>query len=110
MTVANPIPEIEPEELKRMFDRQEDVFVLDVREPHEYAISNLGGHLIPLNDLPKRVQELDPNRDIVVHCKLGGRSAKAVEYLQKAGFPRVKSLKGGIIAWADRVDRNLKKY
>ena len=108
--MANPIPEIEPEELKRRLDQQEDVFVLDVREPHEFSICNLGGHLIPLNDLPKRVQELDPSREIIVHCKLGGRSAKAVEFLQQAGFRQVKNLKGGIIAWADRVDRGMKKY
>ena len=56
------------------------MFVLDVREPHEYQICNLGGYLIPLNELPKRVSELDSSREIVVHCKMGGRSAKAVDF------------------------------
>jgi molybdopterin/thiamine biosynthesis adenylyltransferase/rhodanese-related sulfurtransferase len=108
--VANQIPEIEPEELKRMLDKGADVFVLDVREPHEYQITNLGGHLIPLNDLPRRVHELDSSREIVAHCRSGGRSARAVEFLQKAGFRKVKNLKGGILAWADRIDRTMPKY
>ena len=72
------------EELKQRLDRGDDLFVLDVREPNEYQIANLGGHLIPLNDLPRRVGELDPKRETVVHCKLGGRSAKAVEFLRQA--------------------------
>jgi adenylyltransferase/sulfurtransferase len=104
------IPEIEPEELKRRLDAGEDMFVLDVREPHEYKICNLGGHLIPLSELPKRIHELDSSKEIVAHCKLGGRSAKAVEFLQQAGFRKVHNLKGGIIAWADRVDRTMPKY
>jgi adenylyltransferase/sulfurtransferase len=104
------IPEIEPEELKRRLDAGEDMFVLDVREPHEYKICNLGGHLIPLSELPKRIHELDSSKEIVAHCKLGGRSAKAVEFLQQAGFRKVHNLKGGIVAWADRVDRTMPKY
>jgi adenylyltransferase/sulfurtransferase len=98
------------EELKQRLDRGDDLFVLDVREPHEHQIANIGGHLIPLNDLPKRVSELDPNREIVVHCKLGGRSAKAVEFLQQSGFKRVHNLTGGINAWAERVDPKMTKY
>ena len=74
------------EELKRRLDAKEDLFVLDVREPHEYQICNIGGYLIPLNDLPKRVNELDSSREIVVHCKMGGRSAKAVAFLQQVGI------------------------
>lgn len=104
------IPEIQVEELKRRLDAGEDVFVLDVREPHEYDICNLGGHLIPLNDLPKRVNELDSTREIVAHCKMGGRSAKAVQFLRQAGFTRVSNLKGGILAWADRIDPKMPKY
>jgi adenylyltransferase/sulfurtransferase len=104
------LPEITVEELKRRRDSGEDVFVLDVREPHEYQICNLGGHLIPLNDLPKRVSELDSSREIVAHCKMGGRSAKAVEFLRQAGFQKVKNLQGGILAWADRVDPKMPKY
>jgi sulfur-carrier protein adenylyltransferase/sulfurtransferase len=81
-----------------------------VREPHEYQICNLGGHLIPLGELPKRVNELDSSREIVAHCKMGGRSAKAVDFLRKAGFKKVRNLKGGITAWADRVDKKMPKY
>jgi sulfur-carrier protein adenylyltransferase/sulfurtransferase len=108
--VETGVPEIQVEELKRRLDAKEDVFVLDVREPHEYQICNIGGHLIPLNDLPKRVNELDSSREIVVHCKMGGRSAKAVEFLRQAGFAKVHNLSGGITAWADRVDPKVPKY
>jgi adenylyltransferase/sulfurtransferase len=104
------IPEIQPEELKRRLDAQEDIFVLDVREPHEYQIVNIKGHLIPLGDLPTRVHELDSSREIVVHCKSGMRSAKAVDFLRKAGFKHATNLTGGILAWADRIDRSLPKY
>jgi adenylyltransferase/sulfurtransferase len=98
------------EELKRRLDAGEEIFVLDVREPHEYQIANIGGHLIPLNDLPKRVGELDANREIVVHCKGGGRSAKAVDFLRQSGFAKVHNLAGGITAWAERVDPKVPKY
>jgi molybdopterin/thiamine biosynthesis adenylyltransferase/rhodanese-related sulfurtransferase len=104
------IPEISVEELKRRQDAGEDIYVLDVREPHEYQICNLGGHLIPLNDLPRRVNELDSSREIVAHCKMGGRSAKAVDFLRQAGFTKVKNLTGGINAWADKVDPKMPKY
>jgi rhodanese-related sulfurtransferase len=108
--VGNGVPEIQVEDLKRRLDAKEDLFVLDVREPHEYQICNIGGYLIPLNDLPKRVNELDSSREIVVHCKMGGRSAKAVAFLQQAGFQKVHNLAGGITAWADRVDPKVPKY
>jgi adenylyltransferase/sulfurtransferase len=98
------------EELKQRLDRGDDLYVLDVREPHEYQICNLGGHLIPLNDLPKRVSELDSSREIVVHCKMGGRSAKAVDFLKQSGFTRVHNLAGGITAWAERIDPKVPKY
>jgi sulfur-carrier protein adenylyltransferase/sulfurtransferase len=104
------ISEIQVEELKRRLDAGDDVFVLDVREPHEYQICNIGGHLIPLGDLPKRVSELDSSREIVAHCRSGVRSAKAVTFLQQAGFKKVHNLAGGILAWADRVDPKMPKY
>jgi molybdopterin/thiamine biosynthesis adenylyltransferase/rhodanese-related sulfurtransferase len=107
---AANIVDMTPEELKQRLDAGDDLFVLDVRDPHEYQICNLGGHLIPLNDLPKRVGELDSSREIVVHCKMGGRSAKAVDFLKQAGFTRVHNLAGGINAWADRIDRTMPKY
>ena len=104
------VPEIQVEELKSRLDAGEDVFVLDVREPHEYQICNIGGHLIPLGDLPKRVHELDSSREIVAHCRSGTRSAKAVNFLRQAGFRKVRNLSGGILAWADRVDPKMPKY
>ncbi len=104
------LPDIQVEELKQRLDAGEEVFVLDVREPHEYQICNIGGHLIPLNELPKRIHELDPGREIVAHCKMGTRSAKAVEFLRQSGFPKVRNLRGGILAWADRIDRTMPKY
>ncbi len=104
------IPEIQVEELKRRLDAGDDIYVLDVREPHEYQICNIGGHLIPLGDLPKRVHELDSSREIVVHCKSGGRSAKAVDFLRQSGFKRASNLTGGILAWATKIDPSLPKY
>jgi molybdopterin/thiamine biosynthesis adenylyltransferase/rhodanese-related sulfurtransferase len=108
--VQNGVPQIGPEELKRRQTAGEDVFVLDVREPHEFQIANIGGHLIPLNDLPKRVGELDREKNIVVHCKSGGRSQKASEFLQQQGFTRVENLAGGITAWSEKVDPKVPKY
>jgi len=104
------IPEIQPEEFKSRRNAEEDIVLLDVREPHEYQICNLNGHLIPLGDLPSRVHELDSSREFVVHCKSGARSAKAVEFLRQAGFKRVSNLAGGILAWADRIDTTVPKY
>jgi molybdopterin/thiamine biosynthesis adenylyltransferase/rhodanese-related sulfurtransferase len=108
--VTNDSGDIQVEELKRRLDAGEDIFVLDVREPHEYQICNINGYLIPLGDLPKRVNELDSSREIVAHCKMGGRSAKAVDFLRQAGFTKVHNLAGGITAWADRVDPKVPKY
>ena len=102
--------EMQVEELKRRLDAGENLFVLDVREPHEYQICNIGGHLIPLGDLPKRVNELDTSKEIVAHCRSGVRSAKAVNFLRQAGFKKVHNLAGGILAWADRVDPSMPKY
>jgi adenylyltransferase/sulfurtransferase len=108
--VTTQVPEIQVEELKRALDAGEDVFILDVREPHEYQICNLGGHLIPLGDLPRRVHELDSSRDIVAHCRSGARSAKAVAFLRQSGFKKVRNLAGGVLAWADRIDPTMPKY
>jgi adenylyltransferase/sulfurtransferase len=108
--MQNGIPQITPIDLKRRLDAGEDVFVLDVREPHEYQIVNIGAPLIPLGDLPNRLGELDANREIVIHCKTGGRSQRAAEFLQKSGFKNVSNLAGGITAWATDVDPKLPKY
>jgi sulfur-carrier protein adenylyltransferase/sulfurtransferase len=108
-TVTN-VPEITPTELKTRLDRGDDIYVLDVREPHEFQICNINGHLIPLGELSRRVHELDSSREIVAHCKSGKRSAEAVEFLRGAGFRKVSSLKGGILAWSDQVDPSVPKY
>ena len=108
--VETQMPSITVEELKLLRDAGKEPFLLDVREPHEYQICNLGGHLIPLNDLPRRVNELDSSREIVVHCKMGGRSAKAVDFLRQSGFTKVKNLTGGINAWAEKIDPKVPKY
>jgi adenylyltransferase/sulfurtransferase len=104
------VPEITPRELKARLDRGDDLFILDVREPHEFQICNLKGQLIPLGELPRRVHELDSSREIVAHCRSGKRSAEAVDFLRKAGFRKVLNLKGGILAWSDEVDPSVPKY
>jgi adenylyltransferase/sulfurtransferase len=104
------VPEITPRELKSRLDRGDDLYVLDVREPHEYQICNLKGHLIPLGELPRRVHELDSSREIVAHCRSGKRSAEAIDFLRKAGFRKILNLKGGILAWSDEVDPSVPKY
>jgi molybdopterin/thiamine biosynthesis adenylyltransferase/rhodanese-related sulfurtransferase/molybdopterin converting factor small subunit len=98
------------EELKSRLDHGDDLYILDVREPHEYEIVNIGGELIPLGDLPERVNELDPLKEIIVHCKSGIRSAKAVNILRKFGFTKVKNLIGGIDTWAQKIDSSLPRY
>jgi len=103
--------EITPVELKRRLDAGDNLFILDVREPNEYQINRIpGSTLIPLGDLPRRYQELDQDREIVAHCKMGGRSAKAVEYLRSVGFTKVKNLRGGVLEWIDKVDPSQPKY
>src|SRR5450755_3534024 len=104
------VPEITPRDLKSRLDRGDDLFILDVREPHEFQICNLRGHLIPLGELPRRVHELDSSREIVAHCRSGKRSAEAVDFLRKAGFRKILNLKGGILAWSDEVDPSVPKY
>jgi adenylyltransferase/sulfurtransferase len=105
------VGEITAEELKRRLDRGEDVFILDVRNPEEVQICRIPGSvLIPLPSLPQRVGELDRRRELVVHCKSGMRSQKAIQLLRGQGFDRLTNLKGGILAWAERVDPGMAKY
>jgi len=104
------VPEITPRELKEKLDKGEDIFILDVREPHEYQICNLKGHLIPLGELPRRVHELDSAREIVAHCKSGKRSAQAVDFLRQAGFRKIYNLRGGILSWSTEVDSSVPRY
>jgi sulfur-carrier protein adenylyltransferase/sulfurtransferase len=103
--------EIEPAEVKSKIDRGDSFVLIDVREPHEYQICKIPfARLIPLGELPKRVNELDSADEFVVHCKSGVRSAKAQEFLKQAGFKKVLNMKGGILAWSDKVDPAVPKY
>jgi len=103
--------DIEPTEVKAKLDRGDRFVLIDVREPHEYQICNIPqAKLIPLGDLPKRVNELDSADEIIAHCKSGMRSAKAVDFLKQAGFKKVRNMKGGILAWSDKVDPTVPKY
>jgi len=109
----NGVPEITVQELKGKLDNGEPINVLDVREPHEYEVANLeaqGAKLIPLAELPDRLSELNQNDEVAVHCKTGGRSAKAVKLLQDAGFGNVHNVKGGITAWSEEIDPSVPKY
>ena len=103
--------EIEVTALKTRFDRGDKVNLIDVREAHEFQICRIpGSTLIPLGDLPKRVNELNVADEVVVHCKSGMRSAKAADFLRQSGFKRVLNVKGGILAWSDQVDPSVPKY
>ena len=104
------LPLMHVEDLKERIDAGTAPFLLDVREPNEYAICNLGALLIPLNDLPRRIAELDPQRETVVHCRSGSRSAMAVEFLLANGFKDVKNLAGGILAWSAKIDPSMPQY
>ncbi len=103
--------ELTPEDLKRRIDAGEDLFILDVRNPEEYQIGRIpGSTLIPLPDLPQRFRELDPEREMVVHCKSGMRSAKAIQFLREQGYRKLRNLKGGILAWSEKVDPSVPRY
>jgi sulfur-carrier protein adenylyltransferase/sulfurtransferase len=103
--------DIAAEAVKQLLDNNHDFTLVDVREVHEYQICRIEqAQLIPLGELPKRLNELDRNADIVVHCKMGGRSAKACDLLRANGFTRVRNMTGGILAWSDKVDPSVPKY
>ena len=104
------VPQISVKELKKRLDAGEDIFVLDVRQPFEYQIANIGGKLIPMNEVPARLAEIGHDREIVVHCKLGISSEGVAEFLAQAGYDNVKTLAGGIRAWADQIDPKMTKY
>src|SRR4051812_17861537 len=103
--------EISAVEVKAKLDRGDNFVLVDVREPHEYQIAKIPtSKLMPLGDVPKRLGELDRDAEIVVHCKMGGRSAKAQTILREAGFKNVFNMTGGITAWSEKVDPNVPKY
>ena len=104
--------EITATEMKKRLDAGEDLQIIDVREPHEFEIGRIpDSKLIPLGQVLNRMDEIDPNRETVVHCKMGGRSAKAIEALQRSGFQgHLMNLRGGITAWSNEVDPSVPKY
>lgn len=108
---GDPEADIMPGALQEALDRDEEILILDVREPHEFEICRIpGSTLIPIGQLQSRVGELERDSHIVAHCRSGVRSAKAVKFLREAGFPSVENLAGGILAWADDVDPSMPKY
>lgn len=106
------IEEISATDLKKRMDAGDDIQLIDVRQPDENAFAKIeGAKLIPLGEIINRMSEIDQNRETVIHCKMGARSAKAVETLQRAGFKgELKNLKGGITAWSNEVDPKVPKY
>jgi sulfur-carrier protein adenylyltransferase/sulfurtransferase len=108
--LKNGIPQITVQELKRRIDAGEDVQLIDVREPWEAQIAQIGGKLIPQNDVPNRLSEIDREREVVVHCKGGGRSQRIAEFLRQQGYERVANLAGGIGAWSNDIDPSVPKY
>ena len=109
-SVKNGIPQLSVKDLKRRIDAGEDVYILDVREPYEYRIAQIGGKLIPQTDVPNRLAEIDRDREIIVQCRSGVRSQRIAEFLKQQGYPRVVNLAGGILAWADEIDPKMQKY
>ena len=105
------IPEISPHELKRKMDAGEQFELIDVREPFEYEIARIdGSKLIPLGEITERINELERERPIILHCHSGKRSAEAVQLLQTRGFTKIYNLEGGIDAWSDQIDSSVPKY
>lgn len=108
--VKNGIRQLTVKELKARIDSGEDVFLLDVREPYEYQIAQIGGTLIPQNDVPQRLSEIPRDREIVVQCRSGARSQRIAEFLKQSGYAQVVNLAGGILAWSDEIDPKVQKY
>ena len=104
--------EITATELKKRLDAGDDIQLIDVRQPDENAFARIpGAKLIPLGEILNRMSELDQNRETVIHCKMGGRSARAIDALQRSGFKgELKNLRGGITAWSNEVDPTVPKY
>jgi adenylyltransferase/sulfurtransferase len=110
-STVNNSTEITAVELKQRLERGDKLKILDVREPNEYQINRIpGATLIPLGDIARRYAELDPDEDLIVHCKMGARSARAVDFLRSVGFRKALNLRGGILDWIDKVDPTQPKY
>ena len=108
--MKNGVPQLSVKEFKQRIDAGEDVFLLDVREPYEYQIAQIGGTLIPQNDVPQRLAEIPRDREIVVQCRSGARSQRIAEFLKQSGYSKVFNLAGGILAWSDEIDPKVQKY
>jgi rhodanese-related sulfurtransferase len=102
--------EITVEELKKKMDAAEPIQLIDCREAKEFSISNIGGTLIPMNEIPQHLGEFDPDQELIVLCRTGSRSAMVTEFLRRNGFPNAQNLQGGIYAWNERIDPNVPKY
>ena len=106
-----PIREITARELYQWQTNGESFQLIDVREPHEYLIANIGAELIPLATISEHVDSIERDKKVVIHCKAGGRSAKAIRELEERfGFTNLYNLKGGILSYIDEVEPSLTKY
>ena len=108
--MKNGVPQISVKQLKQRRDAGDDIFLLDVREPYEVQIAQIGGTVIPQNDVPNRLAEIPRDREIVVHCRSGARSQRIAEFLKQSGYTNVSNLAGGILAWSDEIDPSVAKY
>src|ERR1700739_1574331 len=108
--VKNGVPQLSVKELKRRREGGENIFTLDAREPYEYQIAQIGGKLIPQNDVPQRLADIPRDREIVVQCRSGARSQRIAEFLKQSGYTQVANLAGGILAWSDEIDPKVQKY
>jgi adenylyltransferase/sulfurtransferase len=108
--MKNGIPQLSVKDYKSRIDKGEELFLLDVREPYEYQIAQIGGTLIPQNDVPNRLAEIPRDKEIVVQCRSGARSQRIAEFLKQSGYTNVVNLAGGILAWADEIDPKVQKY
>lgn len=103
--------EITVKELKELMDAHKDFQLIDVREPHEYELCNLGGELIPQAEIPAEVARISTTKQVIIHCRSGARSGNMIQWLEKNhGFTNLYNLKGGILAWADQIDPSVPKY
>jgi rhodanese-related sulfurtransferase len=103
--------EVNVTQLKKMMDQDDEFQLIDVREPHEYDICNLGGELIPMGEITSRADHLAKDKQVIIYCRSGARSGQVCEYLEKKlGFNNVYNLKGGVLAWSDEIDPSMPKY
>lgn len=101
---------ITPKELKEKLDQGQNVVLIDVREENERALCHIGGTLIPLSQIPARAAEIPNQGNVVIYCRSGGRSGKAIEFLESQGYTNLQNLTGGVLRWSDDVDASVVKY